>query len=56
MAELNKLLVYMLGIILGGIFVVTGLLAENFWSTGVIVIGVFTIFCSLVGIGIHDSR
>ncbi len=55
MGELNKLFVYLVGVILGGIFIISGLLADSYFSGIVIMIGIVTIFCSLIGVGVHDS-
>lgn len=48
---LDKLFIYLIGIILGGMFILGGLLADNYYSAAAMIVGFITISASLLGVG-----
>jgi hypothetical protein len=51
----GKLIIYLISILLGAIMVLAGLMIETYFSGFVIFLGIITIFCSLIGVGVHDD-
>ena len=48
--------IYLIGLFVGAIFIITAFLADNSHTGFVIVIGLVTVASSLIGVGVHESN